>query len=80
MDQYLSREQQDTLCKYSAFIVMVAAIITGLRALDMNIIGQYFGSPMKGQPTYTQTEKIIYALVGFSGIFAFWCAYYRAKI
>ena len=79
MDQYLSREQQDMLCKYSAFIVMVAAIITGLRALDMNIVGQYFGAN-KSKPTYTQTEKIIYALVGFSGIFAFWCAYYRGRV
>ena len=79
MDQYLSREQQDMLCKYSAFIVMVAAVITGLRALDMNIVGQYFGAPGKGQPMYTQTEKIIYALVGVAGIFAFWCAYYRGK-
>ena len=80
MDQYLSRESQDMLCKYSAFIVMVGAIITGLRAVDMNIVGQYFGAGKTSKPMYTQQEKIIYALVGISGIFAFWCAYYRAKI
>ena len=80
MDQYLSREQQDMLCKYSAFIVMVAAVVIGLKAFDMNLVHQYFGDKTKEMPIYTQYEKIIYGVTGLAGIFAFWCAYYRAKL
>jgi len=74
MSQFLTREQEDMMCKYSSYIVCAAAVIVGLKAFDKDIIG---GMLVKGkQPEkLTQEEKMAYGLLFAAGVACVWCHY-----
>ena len=74
MSQFLTREQEDMMCKYSSYIVCTAAVIVGLKAFDKDIIGQVL---VKGEQAekLTQEEKMAYGLLFAAGVACVWCHY-----
>jgi hypothetical protein len=74
MSQFLTREQEDMMCKYSSYIVCAAAVIVGLKAFDQDIISNMFGKG-KPQEQLTQEEKLAYGLLFAAGLACVWCHY-----
>jgi len=74
MSQFLTREQEDMMCKYSSYIVCAAAVIVGLKAFDKDIIGDMLVEGKKTE-TLTQEEKIAYGLLFAAGVACVWCHY-----
>jgi hypothetical protein len=74
MSQFLTREQEDMMCKYSSYIVCAAAVIVGLKAFDKDIIGDML---VKGKQAekLTQEEKMAYGLLFAAGVACVWCHY-----
>jgi len=77
LDQLLSYEQQVLACRYSAFIVCVAAIIIGMKAFDKNLVSDMLGDPKYAQARLTQNEKYAYTLLFVAGIVCAWCNYMK---
>ena len=78
-DSFLTRSEQQKLCYYSAMIVCVAAIIVGLKALDMDLIAEHLGGN-SSKMTISTNEKIAYGVVLAAGLIAAWCQYLRAPL
>lgn len=77
LDQFLTFEQQNMACRYSAFIVCIAAIVIGMKAFDKNLISDMLGDPKYTQATLTQNEKYAYTLLFVAGIVCAWCNYMK---
>jgi len=75
LDQILTFEQQVLACRYSAFIVCVAAIVIGMKAFDKNLVSDMLGDPKYAQAQLTQNEKIAYTILFASGVICAWCHY-----
>ena len=72
MSQFLTRENEDMMCKYSSYIVCAAAVIVGLKAFDKDIINHMFGKG-KQPEVLTHEEKIAYGLLFAAGVACVWC-------
>jgi len=78
-DSFLTRSEQAKMCYYSAMIVCAAAIIVGLKALDMDLITEHLHDAADGAKLSTN-EKIAYGVVLAAGLIAAWCQYLRAPL
>ena len=75
LDQLLTYEQQTFACKYSAFIVCVAAIVIGMKAFDRDLIADMLEEP--AQLPATQKQKYVYTILLVSGLICAWCHYMK---
>jgi hypothetical protein len=74
MSKFLSREEEDMMCKYSSYIVCAAAVIVGLKAFNHDLINNMFGKG-KQPEVLTQEEKIAYGVLFAAGVACVWCHY-----
>ena len=73
----LTADQKTDVCKYSCIIVVIAALLGGLRAFGKNYVHQYFGDKTVQQFPYTNQERMIYGVQLVAGILCALCMYYK---